>query len=56
MGLVADGREIRRLLQDGISGVQGGDTVGHFAPHKFNVVVDAVVCHWVEGMVESVGR
>ena len=37
----------------GFKGVTQWETL---SPTIFNVVVDAVVCHWVEGMVESVGR
>ena len=33
MVLVAGGRESGRLLQDGISGAQGGDTGGPIVPH-----------------------
>ena len=33
LGLAADGFRTRRLLQDGISGVQGGDTGLPSVPH-----------------------
>ena len=55
LGLVADGREIRRILRDIISGIQGVTQGDPLSPTIFNVVVDAVVRHWVEEMAEGAG-
>ena len=43
-------------VQDVISGVQGSVTGVPSAPTIFNVVVDAVVWHWVEYMVERTAK
>ena len=43
-------------MRVGIPGIQGGDTGGDLmSPTISNVVMDAVVRHWLEVMVEGAG-
>ena len=55
LGSVAYGCNSGRLIRDIISRFQGVKRGYSLSPTIFNVVVDLVVLHWVEEMVESAG-
>ena len=53
MEAVDDGFKVGRILRDGVSGRVWSDTGVSAPPTIFNVVVDAVVQHWVTVVVEG---
>ena len=46
-----DGVEIGGIIQDSIQGRTRGDTGNPLSPTILNLVVDAVVCHWVTVLI-----
>ena len=56
LGSVADGSGSRGLLRDIVPGITGVVEEDPLSPTIFNVVVDAMVRHWVEVMAETAGR
>ena len=48
-----DGGKDGRVLRGGMHGCLGSDTGTPAFPHHLNVVVDAVICHWVSVTVEG---
>ena len=56
LGEAEDGGEGRRVLRCTLPRRERGVTLGDpLSPSIFNVVVDAVVCHWESLMVEERG-